>query len=1155
MKLERLVITHLPGLRQGFTLEQLDPGVNLVTGPNACGKSSLVRALGYLLDTGQGVTEAPGAGAVTLEAEFSAGADRLRVTRTGGQRVWQRNGQPDLAPPLPAADFLHCYWIAMHDLMAAEGTDRAILDQLVREMAGGFDLNAVRDDPRFSIGPRHGSAQEKQLLEKDRALRATQQQYQSLERERGRLPVLEADIATARKARVQAERITQGLGLLEARQQREILENRLGTFAPGLGNLQGDERERLEQLEAQQDRCQQALENAQLSMDQAQAQIDATGLTAQPPTAAEMAARGDDLDQARQLAVSAEEKSQALDQALAEQQQAAAGLNRAPGALPSVTPEQVDQASRLAETRIEKQRQLQALTQEDHTSTAPDAADMDAQRTLAEELRRWLRQLAPGRSQQLLLGSALALGFALLAAVVALFSAALFALVPALSASGAAGWALWQLRGMQRVRREVQQRVAELPLAPPESWTAAAVTELLRATEKTLAQQTLQKEQATLAQSLNQQRAAQRHALEQALADVEQQHQQLATAIGFDPAATAQGVLRFAQLTEHLFRASSQRSAIESTLERLRQQLSQCQERVQTLCQQQGLALPPEADLASLRHQFQGLQQQLTRLQEAQSERLRASEERQRLQQSLAETQQALTGIYQRAGLSANQRAELLALCEQLPGYREAQDQLREARAVERERRIGMENGVEPVPELEALIEAGDRGALEQQREQYSDQARQLDDLQSERASLLARLNQAGQDQALAQARVARQQAQDHLQQAWDQAMLAEAGQFLLSQVAQEHRTEHQPQVLARARERFAGFTDQRYDLQLDDQGELLVWDTVQGLAQTPTQLSTGTHMQLFLAMRLAWTSVHEVAGEALPLFLDEVLTTSDPERFRNIVHNLQSLAEQEGRQVFYLSAEPGDRHRWQQLMPGKVHHVDLHQARAGEAWLTAEDFALPAPATLPAPSAMTAQEYAQRIGVPRLEPHQGAGAIHLFYLLRDDLPTLHRLLEQWRTRQLGQLELLLESPAAGQALGEPVVQAQLRGRCQAARVWLALWLEGRGLPVERNALEQSKAVSDTFIDAVDELAKELKGDGRRLIESLKDGGVARFQRTKAQDLEDWLIEEGYISRSDPLSAAERARQTLLKVGGQVRAEDIQPLLSWLESGIGAEKG
>ena len=49
MKLRRLEINALPGIEPGFCIDNLGPGVNVVHGPNAVGKSSLSRALGHLL--------------------------------------------------------------------------------------------------------------------------------------------------------------------------------------------------------------------------------------------------------------------------------------------------------------------------------------------------------------------------------------------------------------------------------------------------------------------------------------------------------------------------------------------------------------------------------------------------------------------------------------------------------------------------------------------------------------------------------------------------------------------------------------------------------------------------------------------------------------------------------------------------------------------------------------------------------------------------------------------------------------------------------------------------------------------------------------------------------------------------------------------------
>jgi len=247
--------------------------------------------------------------------------------------------------------------------------------------------------------------------------------------------------------------------------------------------------------------------------------------------------------------------------------------------------------------------------------------------------------------------------------------------------------------------------------------------------------------------------------------------------------------------------------------------------------------------------------------------------------------------------------------------------------------------------------------------------------------------------------------------------MVAEAGQFLLADVAEEHRTEHQPAVLADARDRLARFTHNRYDLVVDESGRIQVRDTVQGLLQQPNHLSTGTRMQLFLAVRLAWTSVQEGGREPLPIFLDEALTTSDPERFNAIAHNLQALADEEGRQVIYLSAEPADVVRWERTLERSVNHLDLLAGRGGEPLERDQYEVATAAEPLPEPASRSPEEYAVLLGVPPVQPWFDAGAIHLFHLMRDDLPLLHQLMEHWRTQRLGELELLLHSNAAQQAL------------------------------------------------------------------------------------------------------------------------------------------
>ncbi|MDX1587333.1 MAG: hypothetical protein R3296_00210 [Oleiphilaceae bacterium] len=1137
MKLERLTITRMPGLREGFTLQPLDPGLNLVTGPNGVGKSSLVRALRYLLaeDDSQDPV------ALTLEADFRASGETLQVTRTGSQRVWQRNGRADQPPSLPAGDFLHCYWIAMDDLMGEGASDRAILDQLQREMAGGFDLGAVRQSGALSLGKRHGANQEKAFLEKEEALRRVRQRYQSLEQERQNLPALEEKIRAARQAEQRRGQIQQALHWLEDRQQRLSAEQQLQRFPRGMEQLHGDEQSQLEQREAQIERLESQLREATQSKHHASQRLEQTGLSQQPPKGEEMAARREDLSRLERLSQQIDERREALDQARADRQRATEALSGDPDNALSITPQQVDQAGRLAE-RIESTAQrLQSLPR-NTAHEAPDESQTQSRQRLIDELRRWLRQLPATRLRHLLAGNATALLAGLLLAGLAISRALPLSAALSLVVLAGAAWSLWQLRGLGRTRQETQHRVAGLPLEGPQAWTVEAVSQRLEQLEQTLAEDRLQRERAEQASLLE----SQREPLQESLSELEAEKARLAEAIGFDPAATALGLHRFAALMQRLDQSASRCRELEQNLERLLDERQKAMERVRSLLQQQGVTLAEEPDLSDLRSHFQSLEQRLEQLREARNDLERAREHGQGLEQSLAESREALECLYRRVGLSAGQRRELMALCEQRAEYRQLCDRLQQARVLENDRARGLAGE----PDLVALVESGDSETLKRQLDEQQRQAAELEPLRQQLADLQARLNQAGQDRALARARLEREKARDALQDAWSQAMQAEAGQFLLQQVTLEHRSEHQPRVLSGARERFAGFTHQRYDLQLDEEGGLLVHDSLQGGNQSPATLSTGTHMQLFLALRLAWTSLHEGQGEPLPLFLDEALTTSDPERFARIVRNLETLAEKEDRQIFYLSAEPGDHRRWEQVLEKPVHHLDLQQLRFGQPAPGPGHFTLADPEPVPPPGDQSAADYAARLGVPPVRPYQPAGAIHLFHLLRDDLDTLHRLMAHWRTERMGPLETLLDSPAATAALGDAQQVGRMQGRCRTARAWRNQWLRGRGLPVDRNALEQSGAITETFMEPVCQQARALEGDAGALLAALRNKAVPRFQQSKTDELEQWLLESGYLSREMPLSPQERERQTLLQVGETVPPDEALAVIRFLEGGL-----
>ena len=53
----------------------------------------------------------------------------------------------------------------------------------------------------------------------------------------------------------------------------------------------------------------------------------------------------------------------------------------------------------------------------------------------------------------------------------------------------------------------------------------------------------------------------------------------------------------------------------------------------------------------------------------------------------------------------------------------------------------------------------------------------------------------------------------------------------------------------------------------------------------------------------------------------------------------------------------------------------------------------------------MTAEQYGAALGVPPAVTHEPIESLHLFYVLRHELPLLHRLLDETRIDTIGRWE------------------------------------------------------------------------------------------------------------------------------------------------------
>ena len=1155
MHLKRLKIQTLPGIEPGFTFEPPGAGTNIVTGPNAIGKSSLERALGYLLRNAR--KEDPIA--LSLEAELVSSNTTWRVQRNGSQVVWYRDGKPASPPALPSAGQAGLYRLSVEHLLADDDHDRDLAHELRKSLRGGFDL----DEPRLNPGARFARAEATNLANARQNLRQAEAEYDALERqEREELPRLDRDIKAAEEAQSRLGRLQQGLDLHHAIEKRNACAEALKVYPPGMEKLRGDEQDRLAKLEKKSEDLQGRLREQERKLHDAEAALEDTGLQQSGPDPERLDITDRRLQQLGQKIERRRNVREALDET-------AAGLKKAQapfkggGAQPKLDAQSLEKAEAVAVPLVKAQNKRNELQLKlDQAGNPPDEAEINKLYEAGSALREWLRATADesgpqpasrDRRLRFVLWSVIAA--AGLAAVLAGIQQALPAMAAVLVALGAAVWGLFVMRRRRPAAGSpadaAKKRFARTALDEPPDWTVAAVEEYLRSEiDRRYSALVLQKEWAA-------QLAGIRPELEKVEAEISEfqaRRQEVAAEVGFDPELPSLSPDLFMEHCRQLVEAESRYEQAKAGLQKAERDIAEDAGQIREfLAPWRSDVVPAPEDAEDDQHvnrlqvAFQDLKRRSDDAKEARKDITNYRDSIRSIKEQIKENREEIEQFFAGCGLDADARTELDRRQGLLGDWREKHSDL-ERTKIEEER---IRTLLGESPEIIKDIEEGGRVAnLQRDLSVAEEQAGRHTDLIKQEAELKSRLDQAGADHKLSQARAAEDIARAALHDKREQAWLYESTELLLDDVEQVFRSKKEPEVLSEARTRFRKITANAFDLQLGKDGAFVVRDLQQEVSRDIGELSSGTRMQLLLALRLAWIEAQEQGGESLPLFLDEALTTSDEDRFAVMAKSLEQLARNGGRQIFYLSARRHECALWKQSTGNEPPVIDLAETRFPREAHPPQDYDIVLPPSLPSPEGRDPETYASVLGVPLVNPRLDPGAIHLFYLLRDNLDLLYELIKEWRITSLGQLETLLGSNAVSAAVTDTGVRDRLRQRCGVVHIWTKLWRQGRGRPVDRIALEQSGAVSETFIDRVADLSEEIKGDGAVLVQALRDGRAPRFQSGKIEELERWLADEGYTDEEEILPAEERRRLALQQAMSNADAdiEDLNRVITWLES-------
>ena len=1171
MRLRRLAIRTLPGIEPGFTLEPPSDGINLVVGPNASGKSSLVRALRYLLGADKRDPTA-----LSLEAEFEDGACRWQVVRNGSQIAWRRDGATATRPALPGAEQIGLYRLSVESLLDHEDDrDRKLAARLRRELLGNCDLDALRAEAAPRTAARFGGSEARALAEKQHDLRQVRRDYTILQQQEAELPDLKRRIDTAAEAAEQRQHLARALKLVDAIAARKAREEALRPYPREMDRLRGDEAQRLDQQEQAATELRETLRTRQTEQDAASAEVARTGLQDAAPAEEALQAVHGKLRTLGDLAADRKNAHDAAVVAAADQQDKRAQLGGS-GPPPRIDADTCRRAEALATALIATGKRLAELQELlKAAGRAPDGAHIDRLRDAANALRDWLagfgsRRPAETSTPRSALWTA-ALG-AFAAAVAAAWATALQAVLPALFAAAAA--ALSAIAAVRLRRREsapaapagdVERRFAATGVDPPTPWDEQSVGARLRAVQDEWDALRVQQKQAEGAGRVR----ADFETARKELGRLEAEQRTLAEEIGFDPTLPATAFDRFVRLCSEWDQARARHAEQRARVADLDQQIAAIARETGKFLDawpsragvggrgDAGPANDADGDTAQTRPDLELLRSRLDHLDQrvtAANDARRVIEDRAReiesLRRDIKKVEEATRQVYTATGIEPGDRAALAERLDQWPGWKAARRALDETATAERLAREDLAGQAE----LIARADAGDRAQIQADHDAAAGRADEHTRRVEERQAIVTLLQEAGKDRRLEAAGAAAERARQALEDRRQEALLAEATGLLLDDVEQAFKAEHEPDILRRARAIFADVTARSFDLQLRADGTFVAHDVRQDAERELEALSSGTRMQLLLALRLAWTEAQEQGGETLPLLLDEALTTSDETRFRTLAQSLERIAAAEDgrqRQIFYLSARRHEAALWQQATGNQPAVIDLAAVRSMAAAAPPDAHRVATQPPVPAPNEdETAEAYADRLRVPRFDPRRHPGDVHLFHVLRDDLPLLHYLLTTWRATAVGPFEHLLANDAARSAIRDAAVPERLQVRCRVVREWTDQWRVGRGRTVDRGVLERCDAVSDKFIGRVADLAVRLGGDGSQLLAALRDGQLRHFQASKADALEQWLADEGYIDDREQLTADARRRLTLQRVAPATAADarDANDVIDWLES-------
>lgn len=1113
--IKEISIQRMPGFPRGLeTYKDLSPYINIIAGPNGSGKSSTARIIQYIIWRHQ-------TDGIQAESSFMIDRDTWEIKIDSRNIILQKNGVNDELTGLPPSEESGRYILALHDLV--KGDDNDLAKQIFKESIGGYDLDKAQGSLGYGdIIKNRGAAEFKEYETAERSYKVIEQKQKDLKKDEERLNHLYKTKQEAEDAYKLQDLYKTVVLYLEAKLKFEQISNEFAAFPDILTKVTGEEYTAIENLEEELRIIEGAItesENEKKENEEVILQLNLPDGGVDEKILAELEQRVETLTELERQNKEIETKITAckikVDQALK-------GIdeNLDSSQWQDIDLEQVKQLDEFLQTAhsiiSEKQFlevEIRGLQKEENSGNLKSDLLTDGIRTLSY----WLQE--QGGS------SGISGRWLLLLSLTAILTVVITYFIGKLGLTGILliiGMTLYAYRTRNANIKSIrEQDYHKTGLEPPAGWNANSVpvklNELIEALHHAKEQEKIKQKITGYTSELEKNKIR----LEQINRKRDEWLQKIKTIPNL-PQDDLKNYSGFYWFLVHVIdwqKHDTDARALKQEKEQIASDLKEASTRINQLLTESKVEEASDGIIANTLFK---------KLKADEDIRKRAINEIDRQKRILREksqqkkdASQKIRNVYDKLQIQEGKKEQVWQLTEQLDVYKIAKENYTVTERLLLEKKAQMCNhSLFALRKEDINTLTLDQAII--QNKNFENETEKFSQANNEIIKIETNISREREGNDLEAALLTREESLDDLNGLYENNLSSITGKLIVDLLKNETREKNRPKVFKRANELFNRITKGQYELRLEEKAlpAFKAYDTILRIGQDLDKLSTGTRIQLLLSVRLAFIETQEAAVK-LPILADELLANSDDTRAKAIIEALVEISK-EGRQVFYFTAQADEVIKWKSYLDvtgnisyeikdlnGKQNETMLYQSKD-------TDFSfLNFLQNIPVPTDKSHEEYRKILHVsPFNFLTEELEQLHLWYIIEDNgllYNCLSKGINYW-----GQLNSFLKYSGIIEGFNDITIlplQNKMKFLCR----FQELYRKGRSRPITRQILEESGAVSTSFIGEVSAKLNELGGDPEKLIESLKKGGVSGFRSNKIEELEQYFISEGRIDIQDIL--------------------------------------